>query len=175
MNIDQIQQQWAGLASGIRDIDPVGLAKSLSCKSSAQDRLWRRYKRMCLMALAFAFVLFPMMLHLWPWPLALAFSLYALTASAMDYYLWQGVKAINIVEMPVAEVARLAARCRRLHHRFMAVLVPIAVGLVIALGATVIDDKYALLGMAAGGAFGLSFGLITYLRMMREYKSLTEE
>lgn len=175
MDIDQLQQQWASLDPSIKHITPEAVKRGVARKSTAQDRLWRRYRRMGFMAIFCAFALFPMMTHFWGWPLAAAFSVYALLGAAMDFSLWRRVKAIDIVAMPVAEVASRAAACRRTHHLYMAILIPIALTLLGLLAAACIDDQAALWGMSAGLAVGLAVGASTYLRIMREYRHLASE
>ena len=173
MNIDEIQQRWGQLAADIKPISPEAAARSLARRSTAQDRLWRRYRRMCLMSVALSAALFIMMMRMGSVALAISFSAYALVASAMDLYLWLRIKAIDIVAMPVAEVARRATQCRRVHLIFMAVLIPMAIALIAAMAAFFIDDEAALTGMAIGGIVGLAIGTATFLRIMREYRHLT--
>ena len=92
----------------------------------------------------------------------------------MDRWLSRGVSGIDVGSMPVAEVCRLAMYYRRKHFQFMAILLPLAVGFILALGWLLSFDMWIILGMACGALAGLSVGVMQFRKFMSEYREIME-
>lgn len=99
---------------------------------------------------------------------------YMLTVCVMDRWLSRGVSGIDVASMPVAEVCRLAMYYRRKHFQFMVILLPLAVGFILALGWLLSFDMWIILGMACGALAGLSVGVMQFRKFMSEYRDVME-
>lgn len=106
--------------------------------------------------------------------LMLAFGIYFLTCSTMDFWLYMGIRSIDIQEMPVSEVVRKALFYRKRHLQFMAILIPMAVALVAFMTWTLTEDPIMLASIAAGALIGLAIGLRQFMRFMSDYRTLTK-
>lgn len=149
-------------------------------RETALDDLAYRYRRFAILATVFTFIMPSLFLgHIFPgeWKLIsyISFSVYFATAAAMDWWLFYGIRHIDIFDMPVTQVTRLALYYRKWHHRFMAILLPFAIALfsmfVLSLG----GNTAALLGAITGGVVGLIIGLMHYRRFMRDYRCLSTD
>ena len=153
-------------------------------RRTALERLAAQYQRFSRLALVLA-----MTMPMWVWgavrglenvPLwgkvALLWYgiLYCLTAAAMDGWLYRGIRRIDVAEMPVAEVCRMAYFYRKRHLQFVAVLVPMAAVFVGAFVWMVSDSVYTLYGVATGAVIGLALGLRALRNFMHEYRQLGE-
>ena len=69
---------------------------------------------------------------------------------------------------------RLAMYYRRKHFQFMAILLPLAVGFILALGWLLSFDMWIILGMACGALAGLSVGVMQFRKFMSEYREIME-
>lgn len=145
---------------------------------TALERLARRYRRfasvstvlIAVMPLYFRNDIFS---ESWRLTLTLTFCLYFTIAAVMDWWLYAGVSRIDVVNMPVSDVATKALFYRKWHHRFIALLIPAAITLVLLLVLALTDNSVPMLaGMFAGAAFGLFIGTRQYLRFMSDYKNL---
>lgn len=147
---------------------PMPEGMDMDRMNTARDRLLTKYRRLMVLSLACAlFVIIGFV------PMAAAFTPYFLIAAAMDFLLQRKVGAIDPVNMTVAEVASRARECRRLHHIFQLILIPLALILVGLLVMTYIDDDWMLRGVGAGAAIGVAAGLVIYFGIMGQYRRLT--
>lgn len=143
---------------------------------TALESLGRRYRcfsivssMMVCCSLLFSLGEFPFIHGL---PLTLAFCFYFLVCSTMDFWLYMGVRSIDIQEMTVAEVAGKAMFYRKRHLQFMAILIPMAAALLTFLIWTVTEDAYMIVGIASGGLIGLALGIRQFMRFMADYRTL---
>ena len=90
----------------------------------------------------------------------------------MDYWLWNKIRHIDPVAMTISTVAELALLYRKRHLQFMAILIPLAIGLIGLLAYAVSDDTAFLSGMSCGAAIGLMIGLIVFRRFMNDYRDI---
>ncbi len=100
--------------------------------------------------------------------LAIAFFV---TAAIMDYYLYRGIRSIDVSVDGIDEVATKARFYRRRHHLFQAILIPFAV-IIVSMYFCYMTLPEMRIGMYAGLAIGLAAGFAIYFRMMREYKRM---
>ena len=100
---------------------------------------------------------------------------YFLLAASMDYYLMLKIKSIDIVNMPVSTVCRLAAKYKKLHHIFMPILIVICCAILTLFTIAVIDNKAMVAGIITGFFFGLILGIRQYLKFMSDYKNISAD
>lgn len=98
----------------------------------------------------------------------------AAVAVTVDIYLYRAIKRINVSVMSVKEVSAQAARCRKIHLLSQCVLIPLAIGFVIAAGLSA-PDSFVLAGMIVGGVIGLIIGFRKWLDMMRAYRRIIDD
>lgn len=103
-----------------------------------------------------------------------AFALYFLTAGCMDVYLHMRIRRIDVLEMPTSEVIREALDCRKWHLRFMMILLPAAIALIVMMAMCFDTDKYVIYGMLTGGACGIAIGLKAFSDFMNDYRQLRD-
>ncbi len=149
-------------------------------KETALEKLASKYKRFSIMSLVMIFVssiyMVPHMLdglqmRIW---VSLAFMVYFAMASAMDYWLYKGITSIDCLTMTVKEVAEKAMYYRKMHLIFIAILFPIAVGVIILLLNAAGFEIYLSFGVCAGAIVGLAIGYRHFLEFMAEYRKLSE-
>lgn len=144
---------------------------------TALERLARRYRRFASISTVFIVVM-PLYFRndifseSWRLTLMLSFCVYFAIAAGMDWWLYAGVNSIDVVNMPVSEVASKALFYRKWHHRFMALLIPAAAALLTLLVIALTDNSVPMLvGIGAGAAFGLLIGTLQYRRFMSDYRN----
>lgn len=106
--------------------------------------------------------------------LMLFLTLYCLTGSTMDWWLYKGISRIDVATMTVADVCRRIYYYRKKHFQFMGILIPFAI---VAIGIMVwifSADEWALYGIAAGAVIGLAAGLRQFMKFMSEYRDITD-
>lgn len=139
------------------------------------DRLARKY-------LAFSILSFTM---IWVWIMigingiddinfhtstVVALCLYFLTASTMDAWLWWKIKALDPSTMQVDTFNRSLLRYRRIHHIFMAILIPMAMALITLILLEFPHDPYFIAGVVSGQIIGVAIAITQYLRFMHLYR-----
>lgn len=102
----------------------------------------------------------------------IVFTVYLLTCSAMDWYLYSCIRAINVASMSVSDVLMRAMQCRKRHLQFVAILVPCACVILGLLFYGFDPNPYMLWGMITGAVVGLAIGTVQLRRFLRDYKSL---
>lgn len=140
---------------------------------SAQQRLIRQYRTFSIAGVMMALIILLLYSPLLPLATRIFAAVYFLTASAMDTYLWNGIKAIDYNTMGVEQVARKAIFYRKRHHIFMAVLIAMCIPLMVCFFLAMAIDEYVTYGMIAGLAIGLAIGIKMYLNIMKNYRELT--
>ncbi len=129
---------------------------------------------------AVAFIVFcPMWIRLINQPtlnitLTAIMVLYFTTASIMDYWLYRRVSEIDIFTMKVKTVTEIAKTCKKRHHQFMMILIPLCILTLGLMAYCVIDEPYVLIGMITGGAIGLAIGCQKYFDFMKDYHTLSD-
>lgn len=180
-DIEQMKQAWVemGKALGMQqaiDNNP----KDYDKKKTALDRLRGRYRIFWIFSLIMAFVGFLIFsggtfvmnrLNLW---LGIAYAIYFLTVSSMDYWLGKGLATIDPLRMSVSEIAGKSMFYRKRHLQFMIILIPMAISLICFTGYVFSSEMYFLNGMIAGAILGLIIGTIQFRRFMGEYRKLAD-
>lgn len=103
-----------------------------------------------------------------------SFAVYALICSIMDRWLYQGIRSIDVVTMPVSEVIRKALFYRKRHLQFIAVLLPIVLS-IIGVMAWSMDNLYFRLGILVGFITGTAIGLRQLLAFLADYRTIISE
>lgn len=147
-------------------------------RRTALERLATRYRWFAVMTLVLALYC-PLTIchyiedHSLSFAVAIFFALYLLMCSAMDWYLYSGIRAIDVAAMPVDEVLTRAMHCRKRHLQFMCILVPCAAALLGAIFYAMGTNPYVLWGMITGAIVGLLIGARQLRRFLADYRSLT--
>ena len=110
----------------------------------------------------------------WRIIISVAFALYALTASVMDCWLYNGIRSIDVVTMPVAEVIRKAMFYKKRHMQFIAVLLPFVLA-IIGVIAWKGDNIYFRLGIIVGFIAGTAIGVFQLMNFLSDYRAITSE
>lgn len=100
---------------------------------------------------------------------------YFLTCSLMDRWLYRGISSIDVAEMPVVEVCRLAFHYRKKHLQFIAILIPFAVIFLGGMVSIFYTDIYLIWGLAIGAVLGLILGIHQFRIFMSEYRDITRD
>lgn len=175
MNTDDLEKKWNRLELNLNKLDDKNQktmdALKLNKLKSAQQRLADTYRRFSLVALLLAPTLLLGQLRFLDWKLLLGFAVYFLVASCMDFYLYRGIKGMDLNEMGVDEVAEKARHYKKVHHCCQIVLISMCVPLLAGMFMSQ-TEEYFRWGMLCGLVIGLAIGLSLYLKMMKNYKEL---
>lgn len=106
------------------------------------------------------------------WIVLALMGVYFLTVSIMDNWLYEGVKSIDCVTMPVTEVISKAAYYRAWHLKFVMILIPVALLILGGLAWVATSDRYFLMGMAAGALVGIALGTRQFRKFMADYRDI---
>lgn len=151
-------------------------------RKTALDNLAERYRRfsiigITLIMLSFTWIFNPNMFpgnHSLRIAVGVSFAIYALIGSVMDRWLYQGIRSIDVVTMPVSEVIRKALFYRKRHLQFIAVLLPIVLAL-IGVMAWSMDNLYFRLGILVGFIAGTAIGLHHLFAFLADYRAIISE
>lgn len=159
----------------INKIDEKLSRQSIEKNSTALDWLANKYKWMAIFVAPIGIMTMIVGRELFGTWICVSYCLYFLLADLMDIYLYRQIKKIDPATMSVSQVSHMARLCRRRHHQFQLILIPLAIALVSALVYYNLNDANIVVSMAIGGAFGLILGTILYLRMMKRYRTLINQ
>ncbi len=151
-------------------------------RRTALENLADRYRRFSNMALALILLSFSWALNPDMFPdnyrlriaVSVSFAVYALIASVMDRWLYNGVRSIDVVNMPVSEVIRKALFYRKRHLQFIAILLP-SVLAIIGFIAWSMDNFYFRLGILIGFIAGTALGLRQLFAFLADYRAITSD
>ena len=151
-------------------------------RHTALENLAERYRRfsniaLVLILLSFSWIFNPEMFpdnHRLSIAVGISFAVYALIASIMDRWLYQGIRGIDVVTMPVSEVIHKALFYRKRHLQFIAILLPIVLS-IIGVMAWSMDNLYFRLGIVVGFIAGVAIGLRQLLAFLADYRAITSE
>lgn len=178
-DIEQMRKAWSemGKALGMQPI-PKNNSIDLANKKTTLDRLRDRYLTFWIISLIMVFagfILFSRGIfvtnHLNFW-LGCAYSIYFLTASCMDFWLWKGIGSIDPLSMNITEISHKSVYYRKKHLQFMVILIPMAIALLCFTGYVFSSEIYFLNGMITGVILGAIIGTIQFRRFMAEYRKL---
>ena len=151
-------------------------------RKTALQNLAERYKRFSIMGIVLIMLsasycfnpnIFPGDFR-WRIFMGVAFGIYALIASLMDLWLYNGIQSIDVVKMPVTEVIRKALFYKKRHLQFIAVLLPIVLGIIGAI-AWKSDNIYFRLGILFGFIGGSAIGVFQLLNFLSDYRAIISE
>lgn len=181
-NFDELRRAWKEgfRAASDRDYDQFLHNRDYGNRRTALENLAARYKRFAILGTAMILVSTCYLnAHIFPEPynviLSFGMMVYFAIAAVMDWWLYRGVRSIDIYNESVSEVSRRARFYRRRHLQFIIVLVPIMIALVTLMIVSTLSNRYMTTGLIAGCLFGLVLGIMALTRFMDEYRSLTSE
>lgn len=179
MDNRQIMDAWQDTGRRLTDKNIDIDLSLLNRRMTALDELRRFYRRFATLGFVMAAVSLiwltsPLIVSAWRIPLVIIQSAYFLLAAIMDTILFCRVSAIDVLTMPVGNVAAAARKCRRFHHLCMAILLPFAACLVTVFYFA-IGGGYFAIGIFVGAVVGIAIGINVYLDIMRSYRYLTED
>ena len=151
-------------------------------RRTALENLAERYRRFSNIALVLILMSFTWMFNPSMFPdnrsigiaVGVSFAVYALIASIMDRWLYQGIRSIDVVSMSVSEVIRKALFYRKRHLQFIAILLPIVLA-IIGVMAWSMDNLYFRLGIVVGFIAGTAIGLRQLFAFLADYRTITSE
>lgn len=181
-NFDELKRAWKEgfRATSSHDYDELMHSGNSGRRRTSLENLADRYRRFALLGTAMILVSTCYLNgHIFPEPynviLSFGMMIYFTIAATMDWWLYRGIKSIDIYREPVAEVSRRARFYRRRHLQFMAILLPMMIALVTLLIISTISNRYMTYGVISGCLFGLVIGIMALTRFMEEYRTLTSE
>ncbi len=171
MNIDELKNGWQSLNTRSKESNDSIVKDVVKGKiTPARERLMKQYKTMfsviAPIACAAQFAIF----YLLPVYVIIYATIYFVTAGIMDYYLYRGIKGVDLSTDSVTQVATKAKFYRRRHHLFQLILLPMAAILICLYFSSA--TEWQQIGMVVGIFIGLAAGIPTYIRIMRDYKQL---
>ncbi|MDE7345835.1 MAG: hypothetical protein K2N48_03730 [Muribaculaceae bacterium] len=151
-------------------------------RKTALQNLAERYKKFSVMGfvlimLSMSYIFNPNLMPgniKWRIGIGIAFALYALTASVMDRWLYNGIRSIDVVTMPVKEVIRKALFYKKRHLQFIAVLLPFVLAIIAAF-AWKGDNIYFRLGILVGFIAGTAIGIFHLMNFLADYRAIISE
>ena len=174
MDIDELQDKWCEMNSRLSKLENAYTKDIIGKKKTAQEKLVSQYRVFSIISALFIIISLISWWRLFGAAIGVIFAVYFLMTLTMDLTLMKKVAAIDMSGMPVTEVARRAIDCRRLHHIFQIILIPIAVLILGYLCYTNTVNEYFIWGCVAGAAIGIIIGLRIYFRMMSDYKKIIQ-
>lgn len=185
-NLDDIKDRWRDANAPLSELtdDTLRLShRALLRRGSAQDRLASQYRRMIAISIAGIFIWLGAVMHIefasWarPWLIAASMLFFGLIG-CYDYYLYRGVRRIDLATWPVNDVVLEGRRLLRLHKIGVMIFILPAIGLVTfmvcALDMPGTEREGFLIGVLCGAVIGLIAGILTLLRFFRLYRTLTD-
>ncbi len=183
MTPDEIKQTWNEAARRFYTPTPEELVKMYqSGKTTALENLVRKYRRFSIFGLVMMIISLQFLFNhslildssMRP-VITLAFMFYFGLCSSIDYWLSKGVSSINCYTMPVSEVAAKALYYRKIHHRSMMILIPLAIAVLGVMGYAMRSEEWLIIGMVCGVIVGAILGVRQYLEFMNLYRRLTAD
>lgn len=180
-NTDEMKEAWRDTKVSREGYEEMLNMVAMSKRQTTLQKLSARYRRFSIMAMVCCVCSVPYSyLPLVPperrfWLMAI-FMIFFATASVMDYWLYLRISSIDVYSMGVAEVAETAVTCRKRHHQFMLILIPMAMvvlGYMLSCVQSGPEARSIVIGMGAGFITGAAVGLRQYLQFMRDYRTLS--
>jgi hypothetical protein len=172
MNVDELKNGWQSLHTMPKQTDDAIVTEVVNGKiSSARERLVRQYKNMFSFKEPFACVVLLALSYRLPLCIILAMALFIIIAGIMDYYLYRGIKGLDLSTEGVTQIASKAKFYRRRHLQFQLVRIPMAVFLLALF--FVFATEWGQKGIVVGVIIGTAVGLPKFFSLMRDYKQLS--
>ena len=177
--MDHLKRNWA--MSQFRRmkediVEEVMAGRRQSALQSLAVR-YRRFSNISLVMIAWSVYMYfnPVMPERWRFITSILFGVYFLTVSIMDYWLYRGIRSIDLAEMSMRAVILKAAFYRKRHLQFVAILLPMALALVGLLVWQFTDNTTALAGVIFGMLVGLAIGFRQLMKFLDDYRILTRD
>ena len=183
MNTDELKLLWEENSRRLSqledDMDSMVRNARDGRRRTALDNLIAYYRRFSMLAFACALMCsvylkvtylpeeIRIMIAVWG-------VVYFLTAGIMDRWLMKQLEKINIYTMSFSEVVKRVINCRKKHHLFMLILLPMAVCLVGGM-AFFSTNEILVWGIWAGILVGCIIGARAYYKIMFQYKELLRD
>ena len=180
--MDNLRKDWQDTNVSIRtesnSYDNIIIGKRKTALQNLADR-YKRFSTMgvILILLSMSYIFNPHIIPgdlRWRVGIGIAFALYALTASVMDRWLYNGIRSIDVVTMSVKEVIGKALFYRKRHLQFIAVLLPFVL-VIIGAFAWKGDNIYFRLGILVGFIAGTAIGIFHLMNFLTDYRAITSE
>jgi hypothetical protein len=173
MNIDDLKNNWHSLNTISSNKNDPMVREVVSGKiSSARERLLKQYRTFSIIAPILCIAQFGLT-HLFPLYIIIYSIIYFAIAGMMDYSLYKGIKTLDLSTESVTHIATKAKFYRRRHHQCQLILLPMAVILICLYFSSA--TGWQQIGIVVGIIIGMALGLPTYLRIMRDYKQLSNK
>ena len=180
--MDNLRKDWQDANVAIRSESDSYESIVNGKRKTALQNLADRYKRFSVMGIILILLSMSYMFNpnifpgnmSWRIGLSIAFALYALTASVMDRWLYNGIRSIDVVTMPVREVIGKALFYKKRHLQFIAVLLPFVLAIIGAF-AWKGDNIYFRLGILIGFIAGTAMGIFHLMNFLSDYRTITSE
>ena len=180
--MDNLRKDWQDASVSIRRNSESYESIINGKRRTALDNLAERYRRfsnlaLILILMSFTWIFNPSMFpdnHSLGIVVGVSFAVYALICSVMDRWLYQGIRSIDVVAMPVSEVIRKALFYRKRHLQFIAILLPIVLA-IIGVMAWSMDNLYFRLGILVGFITGTAIGLRQLFAFLADYRTIIAE
>lgn len=180
--MDNLRKDWQDANVAIRSESDSYDSIVNGKRKTALQNLAERYKRFSIMGIVLIMLstsyifnpnIFPGNMS-WRIGIGIAFAIYALTASVMDRWLYNGIRSIDVVTMPVKEVIGKALFYKKRHLQFIAVLLPFVLA-IIGVFAWKGDNLYFRLGILVGFIAGTAIGIFQLMNFLADYRAITSE
>lgn len=174
---EKIKQEWQNMRFST-DKTPEEMQRIMEGRRrTALENLARRYR-------SFSFIGFVMAIASIQWynfslfgdhraAVATIFIAYFLICGIIDTIFYRMIRAIDITEMSISDVASRALQCRKRHFQAIAILFPLVIAIIGLMAYISSGDKYFLIGMGAGAAVGLAIGILQLRNFLHDYRDLT--
>lgn len=168
--LDQLEKEYFGMRNEVIH----------SRKRTALQNLAQRYKRFSLLSIVFIFIApFYGFNHLFEGWLSICIPISMVIffgiASVMDWWLYKRVSGIDVTIMTNEKVVRESRLCRRRHFQFMAILFPLALGMVSLFVIGFKNEVWGIFSCAIGLVIGLAIGLRQLINFLNDYRMLRED
>lgn len=170
MELEEMKRGWEEMNERVSRLET---RLDMSKKTSAQDRLVRKYKYFAVFGVLAGVVFFPLIAIKLNIYVAIFYLAFMLFAGVLDYALILRLKGMDLAQLSVAGYALEARKCRRQHHIRELVLLPLAIALLVFFWYST-DARHLHIAIIIGVIIGLAAGIAVYLKMMQEYKQMME-
>ena len=180
--LEDMKTMWAELNSRISYLEEENrrLAQKVMSQSlrSSQEKLVKKYNLFiiveCIMVIYTLFFVFlnPHVVEKYRLVTGIYWCAFFLIEISIDFYLKEKVRAIDIYNSPVSEIARRAANNWKLHKLAIVFGLPVAVGACILFALLIDANKFTILGMMVGGVVGFAIGLRQLFKFRKHYYNL---
>lgn len=177
MTDQEMHQAWNDTDSRLQSIETSDMKPFDSRRNTALDNLAQRYLTFSRLALVMTlcspvYMFSGIIPDIWRYVIAVCLCVFFGMAGCMDYWLYHGVKSIDIRTMPVSEVVRKAIFYRRRHLQFIAILVPLAISIFTLMALAFSPSRYMIAGMVCGAVIGIVMGVRQLIAFMDDYRTL---